>query len=646
MRRDERDAEVGMSEAEGRRGEAAVRPETVFGKVRSACVSLSLSACALLLGVACAFSGSEASAGALPAELIRVGLLDIEKEATYAEDGNIRETTLEYLREAVPDVRFETKVYTIPELRAALRRGEVDLFISSSGFFVEMWPVGVKDLATLVSDDFPDPNRCVAGTFFTRSDRRDIRTLGDLRGKHLVTTNPSNFMAYQIGAAEVAKLGVDPDRFFGAVDFTRNDIPEVLRRVADGQADAGVLRSCMLEAMRSKYPEYRGLFRVVGPVSTEGRCAYSTELYPGWVVAATKQIAPQAAEKIVKALFAKPPEGSGAYRWSVATDYKRVNDVFRRLKVGPFEHLKHPTVKDLAEHYWPVLAALLFGALAWMLHWVLLKRQVRLRTAALSRALGEQRRLREAALRSGEEVERLTRLGIVNELSCIYAHEMAQPLTSIGYLAKTLELLTEREAPDRALLKNCATRIGTNLRSAQAILERVRGYAKAPPSRSAPVDLRVLLDDVAQSVKNLAPDADIRIEAESAPVRGDALELRILILNLLRNAVRAVEKPVRGRSDPVVRVRLFVEGDRATLEVRNRAARPNVETIAGRLRFFSDDALEDERARGLGIGLLIVQTVAKMHRGEFRYAYVEATEEAVFRIVLPALRDEAPAGEA
>lgn len=330
--------------------------------------------------------------------------------------------------------------------------------------------------------------------------------------------------------------------------------------------------------MRSKYPEYRGLFRVVGPVSTEGRCAYSTELYPGWVVAATKQIAPQAAEKIVKALFAKPPEGSGAYRWSVATDYKSVNDVFRRLKVGPFEHLKHPTVKDLAERYWPVLAALLFGALAWMLHWVLLKRQVRLRTAALSRALGEQRRLREAALRSGEEVERLTRLGIVNELSCIYAHEMAQPLTSIGYLAKTLELLTEREAPDRALLKNCATRIGTNLRSAQAILERVRGYAKAPPSRSAPVDLRVLLDDVARSLKNLAPDADIWIEAESAPVRGDALE--------------------------------------------------------------------DERARGLGIGLLIVQTVAKMHRGEFRYAYVEATEEAVFRIVLPALRDEAPAGEA
>lgn len=576
---------------------------------------------------------------ARPADLVRVGLLDIEKEATYAEDGNIRATTLEYLRETVPELRFEAKVYTIPELQAAVRNGNVDLFISSSGFFVELWNAGVKDLATLVSDDFPDPNHCVAGTFFVRSDRGDIARLEDLEGKRLVTTNPSNFMAFQIGLSEIARLGFDPDRFFSKVDFTRNDLPEVLRRVAAGEADAGVVRSCLLEAMGEEYPEFRNAFRVVAPAGDGERCAYSTELYPGWLIAVTQGIEPHAAEKIVKALFAKPPEGKGGYRWSVATDYKSVNDVFKRLKIGPFEHLKHPTVRDLVERYWPLLAVLLTGFFAWILHWVVVNRLVRRRTAQLSAALQTQRRLREEALRSGEEAERLTRLGIVNELSCIYAHEMAQPLTSIGYLAKTLELLTARDEQDPALVRKCAARIGSNLRTAENILERVRGYAKAPPSRSDEVEFDALVREVARSVQNLNPEVDIRFDAQATVVRGDTLELRILVLNLLRNAARASEQPVRGRVDPVVRATLRASDTEATLEVRNRARRLNVETIAGRLRFSSDDALEtDENGRGLGIGLLIVQTIAHMHRGEFHYAYIDADDEACFRIVLPLAR--------
>lgn len=576
---------------------------------------------------------------ARPVDIVRVGLLDIEKEATYAEDGNIRATTLAYLRETVPELRFEAKVYTIPELQAAVRTGNVDLFISSSGFFVEMWNSGVKDLATLVSDDFPDPNHCVAGTFFVRAERTDVARLEDLQGKRLVTTNPSNFMAFQIGLSEIARLGFDPDRFFSKVDFTRNDLREVMRRVAEGEADAGVMRSCLLEAMGEKYPEFRNAFRVVAPAGDSERCAYSTELYPGWVIAVTQGIEPHAAEKIVKALFAKPPEGKGGYRWSVATDYKSVNDVSKRLKIGPFEHLKHPSVRDLVERYWPFLAVLLTGFLAWILHWVVVNRLVRRRTAQLSAALQTQRRLREEALRSGEEAERLTRLGIVNELSCIYAHEMAQPLTSIGYLAKTLELLTARDEHDPALVRKCAERIGSNLRTAENILERVRGYAKAPPSRNSEVKFDVLVGEVARSVQNLNPDVDIRLDLKTVVVRGDPLELRILVLNLLRNATRACERPVRGKINPVVRATLRASDAEATFEVCNRARRLNVETIAGRLRFSSGDALEaDENGRGLGIGLLIVQTIAHVHRGEFHYAYIEADDEACFRIVLPLAR--------
>lgn len=590
--------------------------------------------CALVLMLA--FGASSASE---TRKVVRFGMLNIEKEATYVEHENIQQSTLAYLRSSIPDLKIEAKIYTIAELAKAIRQGEVDLFLSSSGFFVAMWQAGVKDLATLVSNDFPDPNHCVAGTFFVRADQKNVQHIRDLQGRRLVTTNPNNFMAYQIGLSEVARLGFDPDSFFSAVEFTNNDLHEVFRRVADGRADVGVLRSCMLEAMSAKYPEYRNVFRVVGPVDDSKHCVYSTQLYPGWVVAATKLIEPGAAEKVVKALFAKPPTPEGGYRWSVTTDYKTVNQVFERLRIGPYEHLKHPTVRDVVEKYWPVLAMLLVGTVAWILHWLSVERLVRRRTAELDAALQEQTRLKELAIASGEEVEHLTKLGIVNELSCIYAHEMAQPLTSIGYLAKTLELLTGKDAPDTALVRRCVGKIGMDLRAAESILERVRQYAKSPPSRNGSVDLRTLLMQVAQSVRNIHSDVELHVEADQVViVRGDLLELRILVLNLLRNAARECRAIECADALPTVWVRLSAAADVARLEVRNRAHRPNVERIAGRLRFTAEplqDKFGADKERGLGLGLLIVQTVTKAHHGRFDYAYDESKGEVVFTIALP-----------
>jgi ABC-type amino acid transport substrate-binding protein len=150
--------------------------ETVVRLARTALLTAALSAAA---GLCC---GAEEA----PKNVIRIGTIFDNRPLPPFE--SIEESVGE-LQKAFPDKSIILTPYSYRGLEHALENREVDFFFASAGFMLRMRnEYGVVPVATVVTRDRPDPNHGSGGVFLTLSDRDDIRTISDMRGKDFMAT--------------------------------------------------------------------------------------------------------------------------------------------------------------------------------------------------------------------------------------------------------------------------------------------------------------------------------------------------------------------------------------------------------------------------------------------------------------------------
>ena len=114
-----------------------------------------------------------------------------------------------------------------------------------------------------------------------------------------------------------------------------------MTRVVDalraGQADAGVLRACLLEALQRTGQVRPGEFRVLSPQHHAGEpCQRSSPIYPGWAFAAAHDTRPALSRAVLLALLALP-DTDDVTRWGVPADYHPVHDMLRELQIPPYD---------------------------------------------------------------------------------------------------------------------------------------------------------------------------------------------------------------------------------------------------------------------------------------------------------------------
>lgn len=509
------------------------------------------------------------------------------------------ETLLENLL-GEENIVFET--LPVETLSERVKQGAFDMTLTSAGAFRRMAieGAGVRDLATAASRRVPNPNFAEGSVFFVRNDS-PIQTIEDLRGKSVAANHEKGFSGWQTALGELARRGLNPQHFFSRADFTNHDMAEVIRRVEDGRNDAGVVRTCFMEAMNLTLSRFRILgARDDGSID----CVHSTDLYPNWVIAAAPSLSPDLSRKIAAALFSMPPIGDDV-RWSIATDFRGVDNLFRTLKIGPYEYLATFSFKRFIAHYWPGFAIALTLLIALVLHSVTVGTLVRRRTRELEASLKRENELSQETVAAQNRFLALQKVGIVGQMSSIIAHELRQPLAAISMQAFGLMRRFENGTVTRDAALTALDKISHQTDRAGAIVDQVRAYAKGD-RRRAPLEInRTVSDAVAEarkSFRNLGVPMEFTPSPTPIYTTANPLEIELIVINLLKNAAEAVKMSgIAG----VVRCRITGFPGSPAIEIENQG-RPFTDAEWDSLLA---DSLVTSKRKGLGLGLSIVRSL-------------------------------------
>lgn len=228
----------------------------------------------------------------------------------------------------------------------------------------------------------------------------------------------------------------------------------------------------------------------------------------------------------------------------------------------------------------------------------------------LSRAFNEMAGKLRANRERAREMVRREKLSALGRMAAGVAHDVRNPLHSIGL---TLQHLRETSRPAEAERAGEFDRgieiIRGEIRRLDHLIDNFLRFAKSERHERHPVDLGELLRETARLVQKEAERRGIRLQlelAEAAPaVRADGEALRSSILNLVLNSFEAM--PEGGE----LKMKLAVENGEVLLEVADTG-----EGIpeADRERVF--DFAYTTRDGGNGLGLAMVHhCVVEEHGG-------------------------------
>ena len=188
------------------------------------------------------------------------------------------------------------------------------------------------------------------------------------------------------------------------------------------------------------------------------------------------------------------PEHAGM-AWTVPADYQSVHEMFRELQIGPYAYLRAPGLMALAQRYWPAIAILATVLAAWILYTVRVEHLVHKRTIELREAMARQEELARRARANQEQLEHLSRLSVLGELSGTLAHELNQPLAAISnYAMGCVRRLESGEYKEGDLL-TAMQKASFQAERAGKIIRRIRDFVRKSEPRRSAVTLSEIVDD-------------------------------------------------------------------------------------------------------------------------------------------------------
>ncbi len=352
-------------------------------------------------GLLCVLSLLQASVVASDSEdhVLRFGVFsflgEAETEKKFA-------PLVEYLNSVLEKEQIELFVLSQENLNERIRQGEIDLVTTNPTHFLvarSQYPLtGV--IATIVQSNNGEPSRQLGGVILTLSNRDDIGSLSDLRGKVVAVPSQENLGGYRAQLYELYRAGVNaPDEFAALIEVGthRNAVKALL----DGKADVAFIRDGILEKLQQEgfVPE-RAVKILNVQLNNDFVHKVSTRLYPEWPVFALPHVDDRTVRHVAAALFSLEPDHplaiqAGIHGFSVPADYQSVEVLSRALRLPPYDQMPEFTLIDAWERWqhYIVLGIAIFSLITFLslsLSWLWRRAHVdRDRFSTLLQGLGE-----------------------------------------------------------------------------------------------------------------------------------------------------------------------------------------------------------------------------------------------------------------
>lgn len=244
----------------------------------------------------------------------------------------------------------------------------------------------------------------------------------------------------------------------------------------------------------------------------------------------------------------------------------------------------------------------------------------------------EQVAARSAMRKLQNELAHSGRVSMLGELTASIAHEVNQPLAAIATNGEAGLRWLNRAEPDLGELQTLVRRTIADARRASDIIARIRTMSqRRPPS----ADWLFLNDVVREAIRFLqheidAQDAeiDLQLGAGLAPVHADRIQLQQVIVNLIVNALQAMESA--GSAQRKIRIRTEAS-DQASIRLHVEDSGPGI-TQDDLPKLF--ESFFSTKANGMGLGLPVCRTIVEAHGGELTAANRDDARGARFTITL------------
>ena len=234
------------------------------------------------------------------------------------------------------------------------------------------------------------------------------------------------------------------------------------------------------------------------------------------------------------------------------------------------------------------------------------------------------------------ELVHISRLTALGEMASTLAHEINQPLSAIANYLKGVQRLLENSTDERSAMMREATGHAADqaLRAGQ-IIRRLRDFVTRGESEQRVESIRKLVEEASAlalvGVKDQGVQVRFQFEPTADLVLADKVQIQQVLLNLMRNAVDAMELSIRKdllvststAEDDMLMISVSDTGTGIAPEMTEQLFQPFVTT----------------KRHGMGVGLSISRTIVEAH-GARIWADPNPAGGTIFRFTLRTVKRE------